>query len=320
MSSVFDGAGGGSMPDLGRITAVPPREVWPDEARDFTPWLLRNVDVLNGLLGMDLVLESAEHAVGDFSADLVGRDLADGGAVVVENQLGASDHDHLGKLLTYAGGTGAKTVVWVATRFRAEHAAALAWLNEHTDPDTRFFGVVVKVARIGDSVPAPDFELAVAPNDWVKASRAVAAAASVRGDQFAEFWQEFAAAMADEQPGWVPRGRIRPVQYLTVTTNMAARVATGATRTLSYQLTYGGGTRDRLRFEALAARRADFEALLGEGPVEWVMPAVGRPHVEASMPFDIDDRDQWPDAIKWLIGQYPRWQRAIEAIGDLALT
>lgn len=41
----------GDLPLLGRLSAVPPREVWSHEARDFTPWLLNNVDVLSELLG-----------------------------------------------------------------------------------------------------------------------------------------------------------------------------------------------------------------------------------------------------------------------------
>lgn len=144
-----------SIPELGRLTVVPPRQVWPHEAHNFTPWLLQNVDVLSDLLGMDLELEVAEHPVGDFSLDLIGRDLSDDSVVIVENQLESSDHTHLGQILTYAAGTQPKTIVWVATRFRSEHRAALDWLNEHTDPDTRFFGVEIEVVKIGDSAPHP---------------------------------------------------------------------------------------------------------------------------------------------------------------------
>ncbi|MEQ7846708.1 hypothetical protein [Nocardioides kribbensis] len=156
---------------IGRLNAVPAREVWRHEALDFTPWLLDNADVLSEVLGLDLELDAAEHAVGDFSLDLIGRDRLSGDLVIVENQLEPSDHTHLGQIMTYAGGTDAAHVVWVAPSFRPEHRRALEWLNERTDEATRFFAVEVKVVRIGDSPYAPLLSLAVQPNDWGKQVR-----------------------------------------------------------------------------------------------------------------------------------------------------
>lgn len=147
-----------TTPNLGRLTTVSPREVWTHETHNFTPWLLENVDVLSDLLDMDLTLDVAEHPVGGFSLDLKGRDLSDASVVIVENQLEQSDHLHLGQILTYAAGTNPKTIVWITTGFRSEHRAALDWLNEHTDPDTRFFGVKIEVVRIGDSAPRAQFQ------------------------------------------------------------------------------------------------------------------------------------------------------------------
>lgn len=157
-----------TTPILGRLDVVDARDVWPSEPHDFTPWLLNNVDVLSDLLEMDLVLEEAEHAVGGFSLDLKGHDEATGETVIVENQLEVSDHIHLGQIITYAAGTDPTTIVWVTTGFRPEHRAAIDWLNQRTDENTRFFGVVIHVVRIGDSQPAPDFELVAQPNDWKK--------------------------------------------------------------------------------------------------------------------------------------------------------
>jgi hypothetical protein len=94
-----------TISNLGRLTNVLPRDVWMNEARDFTLWLLQNVDVLSDLLGMELQLDVAEHPVGGSSLDLLGRDLSDDSVVIVENQLTQSDHGHLGQILTYAAGT-----------------------------------------------------------------------------------------------------------------------------------------------------------------------------------------------------------------------
>ena len=107
-----------------------PPEVWPHEARDFTRWLLLNADVLSDVLGMQLELTEAEHSVGGFSLDLIGRDLATGEIVIVENQLERTDHAHLGQLLTYAGGTDALNIVWCAPSFH-EAPPGGAGLAEH---------------------------------------------------------------------------------------------------------------------------------------------------------------------------------------------
>jgi len=102
---------------LGHLEHLDPRSVWLYEAHGFTPWLLDNADELSSALGIDLELTSAEHAVGGFALDLIGRDLTNNCVLIVENQLTGTDHGHLGQLLTYAAGTEGGTVVWLATKF-----------------------------------------------------------------------------------------------------------------------------------------------------------------------------------------------------------
>jgi hypothetical protein len=88
--------------------------------------------------------------------------------VLIENQLGRTDHTHLGQLLTYAAGLEAVTIVWIAQPITDEHRAALTWLNEITDERFRFFGLEIEAWRIGDSPPAPKFNVVVKPNDWTR--------------------------------------------------------------------------------------------------------------------------------------------------------
>src|SRR5918992_270660 len=156
---------------LGRLSRVDPRTVWAFEERDFTSWLLQHADELGEALGIDLQLDSAEYPVGPFELDLIGRDLGQDAVVMVENQLTPTDHTHLGQLLTYAAGTDAGLIVWIATAFGEQHRQAIDWLNERTDEGTRFFGVELEVLRIGDSAPAPHFNVVAAPNDWQKRAR-----------------------------------------------------------------------------------------------------------------------------------------------------
>ena len=165
---LFEHTGSTSAPltavaSLERLEEIDVRSVWKNEASDFTPWLLANAEYLGEILGIDVELDKKEQAVGDFSLDLIGRDISNSCVLIVENQLAETDHKHLGQLLTYAAGTDAATIVWVAPSFREEHRRALDYLNDKSINDVRFFGVEVRVVRIGNSSPAPMFHLVSKP-------------------------------------------------------------------------------------------------------------------------------------------------------------
>ncbi len=133
------------METLGQINHVDPRTVWQHEASAFTPWLSENLDRLSEALGLELELTEVEAPVGSFSLDLLAKDLSRDRVVIIENQLEGTDHDHLGKLLTYASGYDASVVVWIATQIRDEHRQAMDWLNSRTDSETEFFAVLLEV-------------------------------------------------------------------------------------------------------------------------------------------------------------------------------
>lgn len=203
--------------DLSRIKAVDVRSIWLHEAHDFTSWLLENADVLSEVLGMNLDLIEAERRVGGFALDLIGTDLQTGETVIVENQLEQSDHGHLGQLLTYAGGTDPRTIVWCAPRFRDEHRAALDWLNEHTDEDTRFFGVEISAVRIDESRPAPLFRLVAQPNDWTKQVHTdKATLLTGKAAAYQAFWVQLLERIRTTHPDWTTGSAGSKVSWITI--------------------------------------------------------------------------------------------------------
>jgi len=146
---------------IGKIERLPLRSVWKHEALDFTTWLEANVDVINDALNLSLANIDREHSVGTFSVDLVAEDES-GDLVIIENQLERSDHEHLGKLITYATYLEAKKAIWIVSDPRPEHVNALSWLNQNSSAS--FYLVKVDAVRIGESAPAPLLTLITGPS------------------------------------------------------------------------------------------------------------------------------------------------------------
>ena len=120
---------------LGKLTKLDEKEVrkiWPREQEDHSQWMKDNIDVLNEALNLQIEIEEVESSVGPFRLDLAGNEARTQNPVVIENQFGNSDHDHLGKLITYSAGREAGDLIWVAMNFQEPQLSALRWLNSVT--------------------------------------------------------------------------------------------------------------------------------------------------------------------------------------------
>jgi hypothetical protein len=311
----------GAQPSLGRLVYVDPREVWTHEAQDLTPWLLQNADVLAETLGIDLELTASEHPVGGFSLDLVGRDLTNDAVLIVENQLEGTDHDHLGKLLTYTAGTAASTIVWIATSFREEHRQALDWLNENTGEDVRFFGIVMQVVEIHGSPRAPLLKLVVEPNDWQKHVRAATHSGRLegKGAYYVEFWRKFLDAVKSRHPNWTRATKPNSANWFSMTSpisgaQISSSFSQGGRLRHELYIDSGDGEQNLAIFNSLLAQRESLEAAYGR-PLEFEELTGRRAcRVADYTGGDVTETDRHDEFIEWFIDAGERLRRALGSL------
>lgn len=189
------------MNKLSQIHELQLRDIFQSESKDFTPWLSAHLEQLSDKLGIEITDPEIEAIVGDFKLDILGVDPNSKDVIAIENQLEASDHTHLGQLITYASGVEAGIVVWVMPELRQEHQQALDWLNENSE--TSFFGVEVRAIQIGDSNPAIDFRVKVAPNDWQRGIRRTTSRGEIspRNELYRQFFAELGERYFKDLPG-----------------------------------------------------------------------------------------------------------------------
>ena len=180
---------------LGKLQEVDIRKLWSHEQYDFSEWLSKseNLEQLNEVIGLTLSEVEKEVYVGAYRCDLVGVDETTGDKVIIENQLEASNHDHLGKIITYASGLDAKVVVWIVKEAREEHRSAIEWLNNNTSDKLNFFLIEIHAYQIGDSLCAPKFEIVEKPNGFIKNAKGQSGSGEYNKGQSEkiEFWTRF---------------------------------------------------------------------------------------------------------------------------------
>ena len=297
--------------DLAELKDVEPREVWEHEARDFTPWLAKNLERLSQAIGIPaLVLEDTEVQVEQFAADIVAVDPEDGSRVLIENQLADSDHDHLGKILTYLAGVQAQTVVWVAPRFEEAHRSAVRWLNDHTVEPFAFFAVRVRVVKIADSQQALLFEVLEHPSAW---DRRVRATVDRPRSELTKFRREFWSSYVGKYPNdgvpadngaswaWVP---VKAVElnialYLTQhSVGVCVRGDRGESPDEVYQRfrPWEAKLRDQLQAKDHYADEGRYK---GRYAYSWYS-------------CETNERDNWPAMAEWLHTRITEYRQVLE--------
>ena len=259
------------------------------------------------MLGIDIELTTNEHPVGRFALDLLGHDLTNDCVLIVENQLTTTDHGHLGQILTYAAGTEAGTIVWMATDFREEHRQALDWLNMLAEGNARFFGVEIGAVQIADSPPAPLFRLRAQPNDWAAQVATAARASSQvtgKGAQYAAFWERLIERLQDEHPGWSNARKAPAANWLTLPSpfRSAAYLSMGFASGSKLRMELYIDSQDPEAVEALYGflleRQDEIEATYGESLTWEELPGKRASRIAAYADGDVviaEDHDKYID-------------------------
>ena len=172
---------------IGKIETVELRDVWPHEAHDLTPWLRDNIDLLSDTISLNISNPEIEQSASSFKVDIVAEDDS-GNSVIIENQLEKSNHSHLGQLITYLVAIGAKTAIWIVGEARPEHIESIIWLNQSSSAD--FYLLKLKTVKIGDSLPAPLFDLIVGPSEEGKEVGKTKKERSDRLQSIEKFWTQ----------------------------------------------------------------------------------------------------------------------------------
>lgn len=299
---------------IGRLERVGLRELWPNEAYDFTTWLAENLESLGEAVGIELVLVEQEAAAGPFSADIVAED-GNGDTVVIENQLERTDHDHLGKLITYLSNLDAKTAIWVTPEPRQEHEKAIHWLNEMLPADTAFYLVKLEAYRIADSPAAPLFTVVAGPSAEARQVGTQKKELAERHILRQQFWTRL-LELARQRT--LLHGRISPSKENWVSAgagksglsfNYAVRMSDTQ---VELYIDRGDVEENKRIFDALHARREEIDAKFG-APLEWQRLEGRRAcRVRHVLPSGgLRDQDAWPEIQERMVDAMVRLEGAL---------
>lgn len=286
--------------------------MWRHEALDFTRWLEDNIDVLAEAVGIELTAVERERAAGDFSVDLIGEDSS-GRVLVIENQLERSNHDHLGKLITYLAVLEAQAAIWIVAEPRAEHVTAIGWLNESRGAE--FFLVKAEAVAIDESPPAPLLTLIVGPSEEAREVGDTKKELAERHDIRKRFWAQLLdraksttrlhSAVSPSINNWLGTGAgISGLAYNYVITQHTARVELYIDR--------GDEEQNSATFEQFAAHKDEIETRFGDS-LDW-QPSAGNRSCRIN--YDVAehgyrDEDAWASVQKELIEAMKRLESAL---------
>ena len=283
--------------ELGKLEKMEDlRTVWEHEAVDFTPWLVENLTLLSETIGINIQFKEREAAVGRFSADILAEEVGTNRKIVIENQIEETNHDHLGKLITYAAWLDADVLIWIVKKAKEEHRQAVRWLNDKTDSNIDVYLLEMELWRIGNSAYAPKFNIVESPNNWKKASKDPESFTET-GQLQLTFWEEFKeyASNRDDFKCFLPFSKVSAKSWHNLNLGISGVYVQLRFR-IQKKKVYAGiyVMNNKPLFQGFVTQKEEIERFIGE-KLEW------RDTVFlASKEIDVNNRDSWNDAFQWL--------------------
>lgn len=298
------------MPEFASLEAQDVREYWENEARDFTPWLAQQiraegVSKLEDALELDLEVIEEEKSVGRYNVDILAEVVDDNRNVVIENQLGSSDHDHLGKSIAYASGVDADIIVWIAPRFYDEHRDAMQWLNQNSREGVDLFAIRLEVWRIGESEPAVRLNPVAEPSEWKEKAQRSDEELTETEELREEFWTAFRDRLEERNTPLSARKPF-PDYYYNNPIGKAGFELQFTIKLTENELGVGLVIRDDAEvYWQLAEDREEISQQFDE-ELTWEEPAETRSGKERSKIMvtkqaDVTDQNQWNQYLDWML-------------------
>ena len=291
--------------NLSRIKKIDLRELWKNEALDFTNWLAEdeNLQILSDAIGIDISLVQTEASVGKFSLDILAEEENTGRKIVIENQLEMTNHDHLGKIITYASGLDAEIIIWIVKDVRNEHKQAVDWLNEHTDEKINIFAIKMELWQIADSPYAPNFKIVSQPNDWAKAIKKATMSSNLTDTKLMqlEFWTQF-KKYAESNKSKLRLRKANPQHWYDISIGYSKAYLSLVVDTKGNQLRCELYIPDSKElYQKLLQNKDDITNKL-KYDLEWMeLEGKKASRIKAVFDTEVDDSDNWETCFDWLM-------------------
>lgn len=297
---------------LSKLEKVDLREVWKHEALDFTNWLAKpeNLELLSDEIGIDITLVQTEASVGKFNVHILAEEENTGRKIVIENQLESTDHDHLGKIITYASGVDAEIIVWIVKSVRDEHKQAVDWLNEHTDSNINIFAIQMEVWKISNSPYAPKFQVIAKPNDWAKAVKKATTQSELSDTKLLqlEFWTKF-KEFVQENNGRVKLRKAYPQHWYDISFGSSNAHLCLTVNSQNEQMACEIYIPDSKQlFSCLFGKKDEIESELSEHLVWEELPEKKASRIKLITKGSLSNQKDWEQYHSWLLEKVTKFQ------------